>query len=403
MPTVLRADGLSKVYQLGELGRGKGRKDFWALRDVSFEVNEGEVVGLIGRNGAGKSTLLKVLSRIVYPTEGRAQIKGRVGSLLEVGTGFHPELTGRENIRLNGAILGMRRRELTRKFDEIVAFAEIDQFIDTPVKRYSSGMYVRLAFAVAAHLEPEVLLVDEVLSVGDVAFQRKCLGKIEEVAQAQRTVLFVSHQIDSVQQLCGRVLMLAGGRVQAFGPADEVIASYLSDVATSADGEFHLGEHQTRAAHHEPVIRRLRLLDDRGATTTTFGPHDELVVEVVVEPPRPLLDPMVGIGVSDHFGRRVFTVASGFEPAGMPQVRGPSVVRCRIPDLRLGSGRYLLSVAVHDRYQGELDSLENIAEFEVVWQNSYGTGEPFRALYGPVLSRSEWSLADADRDATQAE
>jgi len=255
---VLRASGLSKRYQLGEHGRGTslGRslarmlgssgdeaRDnvFWALRDVSFDIHEGEVVGLIGRNGAGKSTLLKVLSRITHPTEGRAQIRGRVGSLLEVGTGFHPELTGRENIQLNGAILGMRRQELQRKFAEIVEFAEIEQFIDTPVKRYSSGMYVRLAFAVAAHLEPEVLLVDEVLSVGDVAFQRKCLGKIEEVAHEQRTVLFVSHQIDSIQQLCQRVLLLRGGRVQAFGPTQDVIAAYLSDAATSADGDLICG------------------------------------------------------------------------------------------------------------------------------------------------------------------
>ncbi len=411
--TVLRARGLSKRYHLGELGRGTSigrsvsrmlrrseaasRGDaFWALRDVSFDVHEGEVVGLIGRNGAGKSTLLKVLSRITYPTEGRVQIRGRVGSLLEVGTGFHPELTGRENIQLNGAILGMRRQELQRKFSEIVEFAEIDKFIDTPVKRYSSGMYVRLAFAVAAHLEPEVLLVDEVLSVGDVAFQRKCLGKIEEVAQQQRTVLFVSHQIDSVQQLCQRVLLLAGGRVQHFGPTQDVIDEYLSDVETSTDGDFDLQGLTTRAAHHTPVLRRLRIRAEDGTMTTTFRPHEALVAEVVVDPPHTLLEPIIGIGVSDHFGRRIFTVASMFEPAGLEPIKGLSRVRCRIPDIRLGSGRYLLSVAVHDRYHGELDSLENIAEFEVIWQNSYATGEPFRAVYGPVLSRSEWELIDSD-------
>jgi lipopolysaccharide transport system ATP-binding protein len=410
MPTtVLRTTALGKRYELGELGRGsavsrllrRGQASeenvFWALRNVSFDVHEGEVVGLIGRNGAGKSTLLKVLSRITYPTEGRAQIKGRVGSLLEVGTGFHPELTGRENIHLNGAILGMRRQELARKFDEILAFAEIERFIDTPVKRYSSGMYVRLAFAVAAHLEPEVLLVDEVLSVGDVAFQRKCLGKIEEVAQQQRTVLFVSHQIDSVQHLCQRVLMLSGGRVEAFGPTDEVIASYLSDAATSTDGDFHLAAHHTRAGRHKPVIRHLRLRAEDGTMTTTFGPRDGLVAEIAIDPPHALDEPLIGIGVSDHFGRRIFTVASSFEPAGLGTIRRPSTVRCRIPELRLGSGRYLLSVAVHDRYAGELDSLENIAEFEVIWQNSYGTGEPYRAVFGPVLSRSEWQLTEDDR------
>jgi len=404
---VLRASGLSKRYQLGEHGRGTslGRslarmlgssgdeaRDnvFWALRDVSFDIHEGEVVGLIGRNGAGKSTLLKVLSRITHPTEGRAQIRGRVGSLLEVGTGFHPELTGRENIQLNGAILGMRRQELQRKFAEIVEFAEIEQFIDTPVKRYSSGMYVRLAFAVAAHLEPEVLLVDEVLSVGDVAFQRKCLGKIEEVAHEQRTVLFVSHQIDSIQQLCQRVLLLRGGRVQAFGPTQDVIAAYLSDAATSADGDFDLWDHPTRAGHHTPVIRRLRLCADDGSMTTRYGPYDPMVAEILVEPPHTLRDPIIGLGISDHFGRRIFTVASFFEPEGLEPISGLSRIRCRIPELRLGSGRYLVSVSVQDRYYGEFDGLENVAEFEVYWQNSYGTGEPFRPVFGPVLSKSRW-------------
>ncbi|MDP8967324.1 MAG: ABC transporter ATP-binding protein [Actinomycetota bacterium] len=408
--SVIRTSGLGKRYQLGERRAGQSVKDavgrvlrrsdepprssFWALRDVSFDVHEGEVVGIIGRNGAGKSTLLKVLSRITYPTEGRAEIRGRVGSLLEVGTGFHPELTGRENVYLNGAILGMRSRELQRKFTEIVEFAEIETFIDTPVKRYSSGMYVRLAFAVAAHLEPEVLLVDEVLSVGDIAFQRKCLGKIEEVAHQQRTVLFVSHQIDSIQQLCQRVLLLASGQVQAFGPTQDVIGAYLSDAASSSDGDFDLSAHPTRAVHHAPVIRRLRLYADDGTMTTRYGPHDPMVAEILVEPPHLLREPIVGIGVSDHFGRRIFTVASFFEPEGLEPIKDLSLIRCRIPELRLGSGRYLLSVSVQDRYHGELDGLENIAEFEVYWQNSYGTGEPYRPVFGPVLSSSRWERLD---------
>ena len=190
---------------------------YWALKDVSFEIQPGEVVGIIGRNGAGKSTLLKILSRITEPTSGRAAIRGRIGSLLEVGTGFHPELTGRENIYLNGSILGMSRREIDRKFDEIVAFAEVEQFLDTPVKRYSSGMYVRLAFAVAAHLEPEILLVDEVLAVGDAQFQKKCLGKMDDIAKGGRTVLFVSHQMSAVQRLCKQCLLLEKGRLKSFG------------------------------------------------------------------------------------------------------------------------------------------------------------------------------------------
>ena len=408
--TVVRASVLSKRYELGERRHSRWLKSaagrvfrrsyeppsasFWALRDVSFDVQEGEVVGIIGRNGAGKSTLLKLLSRITYPTEGRAEIRGRVGSLLEVGTGFHPDLTGRENISLNGAILGMRRRELQRKFAEIVEFAEIDAFIDTPVKRYSSGMYVRLAFAVAAHLEPEVLLVDEVLSVGDIAFQRKCLGKLEEVAHQQRTVLFVSHQIDSIQQLCQRVLLLKAGQVQAFGPTQEVIAAYLSDAATADDGDFDLWDHPTRPGHHTPVIRRLTLSTDDGSTTASYGPYDPMVADILVEPPHTLREPVVGVGISDHFGRRIFTVASFFEPEGLEAITGLSRIRCRIPELRLGAGRYLVSVSVQDRYHGELDGLENVAEFEVIWQNSYGTGEAYRPVFGPVLSRSRWERLD---------
>lgn len=209
-------------------------EDFWALRDISFQVERGEVVGVIGRNGAGKSTLLKVLSRITEPTEGRVEIRGRVSSLLEVGTGFHPELTGRENIYLNGAILGMTHAETRRKFDQIVAFAEVERFLDTPVKRFSSGMYVRLAFAVAAHLEPEILIIDEVLAVGDAEFQKKCLGKMGEVAGEGRTVLFVSHNMTAVQALCRRGIMLSGGRLVQAGGMHEVIAAYISEPPRTA-------------------------------------------------------------------------------------------------------------------------------------------------------------------------
>jgi lipopolysaccharide transport system ATP-binding protein len=259
MTTAIRATGLGKRYELGrslqrdrtlreslvESAGGLMRsfrrdgtaeaRELWALRDVSFEIAEGQAVGLIGSNGAGKSTLLKLLTRVTAPTVGRAEIHGRVGSLLEVGTGFHPDLTGRENVFLNGAILGMRGAEIARKFDEIVAFAEVERFIDTPVKRYSSGMYLRLAFAVAAHLEPEVLLVDEVLAVGDAAFQRKCLGKMSDVAASGRTVVFVSHNLVAVQRLCRRALWLREGRVVDDGEAGQVVARYLQSVGSSVE------------------------------------------------------------------------------------------------------------------------------------------------------------------------
>ena len=218
----------AKIFREGRWpGSGSDQEIFWALKDLSFEVRRGEVLGVIGRNGAGKSTLLKVLSRITEPTTGRARIYGRVGSLLEVGSGFHPELTGRENIFMNGAILGMSRVEIERKLDEIIAFAEVDQFVDTPVKRYSSGMYMRLAFAVAAHLEPEILIIDEVLAVGDAAFQKKCLGKMGNVAKEGRTILFVSHNMTALQALCTRAIWLAGGELQCDGPASTVVTRYL--------------------------------------------------------------------------------------------------------------------------------------------------------------------------------
>jgi lipopolysaccharide transport system ATP-binding protein len=248
MTAAIAAEGLSKLYRIGELQRGYGtlrdslaagtkrllqqhhhrhHEEIWALKDVSFEVEEGEVLGVIGRNGAGKSTLLKILTRITTPTEGRAEIRGRVGSLLEVGTGFHGELTGRENVFLNGAILGMKRREIARKLPDIIDFSGVEKFVDTPVKRYSSGMYVRLAFSVAAHLEPEILLVDEVLAVGDAEFQRRCLGRMEDLSESGRTVLFVSHNMQTVSQLCDRTILLDQGRILRDGPSPEVVASYL--------------------------------------------------------------------------------------------------------------------------------------------------------------------------------
>lgn len=287
----IRAEGLGKKYLIGheaqrepytalrdvisrvghklfrataDLARGRAiiagdvTEEFWALRDVSFEVARGEVTGVIGRNGAGKSTLLKILSRITEPSEGRVTIRGRVASLLEVGTGFHPELTGRENIYLNGAILGMSHAEIRRKFDEIVAFSEVERFLDTPVKRYSSGMYVRLAFAVAAHLEPEILVVDEVLAVGDAEFQKKCLGKMSEVASDDRTVLFVSHNMGAVERLCERSILLSSGRVEAIGDTASMVRSYLS---TDASGNSNLGRVQWPDDCGGPGSAEIRLLE----------------------------------------------------------------------------------------------------------------------------------------------
>lgn len=257
--------------------KAEKESSFWALDDVSFEVNPGEVVGIIGRNGAGKSTLLKILSRITRPTKGHAEINGRVGSLLEVGTGFHPELSGRENIYLNGAILGMRKAEIDRKFDEIVAFAEVEQFIDTPVKRYSSGMYVRLAFAVAAHMETEVLLIDEVLAVGDAEFQKKCLGKMDNLAHGGRTVLFVSHNMGAINSLCGRVVYLKSGKLKAFGSTKAVVDKYLTEVLHQHEDD--LGRLRTPGYGDQISFLDIGLANGNG-DAILFGQPIEFLLEV---------------------------------------------------------------------------------------------------------------------------
>jgi lipopolysaccharide transport system ATP-binding protein len=279
MSAIIEISRLGKRYRLG----GRETRDFWALRDVSFTVAPGEVVGLVGRNGAGKSTLLKLLSRITEPTEGRAVLRGRVASLLEVGTGFHPDLTGRENIFLNGAILGMKRAEIVRKFDEIVEFSEIAGFLDTPVKRYSSGMYVRLAFAVAAHLEPEILVIDEVLAVGDAAFQKKCLGKMQDVATHGRTVLFVSHNLAAVQTLCPRAVMLEAGKVTATGPTAAVLAQYLASGGEDSDTWTRSPDAEQTAlqfAHAQVRLAGARL--ELELTLRSTAPHRPAFVAVDV-------------------------------------------------------------------------------------------------------------------------
>jgi lipopolysaccharide transport system ATP-binding protein len=280
-------------------------EDFWALRDISFDVQPGEVMGIIGRNGAGKSTLLKILSRITKPTVGHVALRGRIGSLLEVGTGFHPELTGRENIYMNAAILGMSRRETRRNFDDIVAFAEVEKFLDTPVKRYSSGMYVRLAFAVAAYLEPEILIVDEVLAVGDIAFQRKCLGRMREVSQKGRTVLFVSHNMAAIESLCEKAVLLDEGRVELMAGVDEVVRAYcrkaLGGQSTLAVSLVGLGgpKRGQRAFH------TATLLDDSGEPIDYLPLGGDFCLRIGLEVAQAVDYPTFGIGFDDTLGQRV--------------------------------------------------------------------------------------------------
>src|SRR5438874_196091 len=285
------------------------REDFWALKDVSFEVKRGEVVGIIGRNGAGKSTLLKILSRITEPTEGKVTLRGRVASLLEVGTGFHPELTGRENIYLNGAILGMSRAEIRKKFDEIVAFAETEKFLDTPVKRYSSGMYVRLAFAVAAHLEPEILIIDEVLAVGDAPFQQKCLGKMGDAAREGRTILFVSHNVAAIRSLCQRVLLLEAGRVAMDGDPDACIERYLAYATTSGSKAIDVSAIHARHGFGGLRFERLTLCTPDRHAVVAVGRRLDLRIEIQAEIPVNDLELSVAIDTAE--GVRVCECPSG--------------------------------------------------------------------------------------------
>jgi lipopolysaccharide transport system ATP-binding protein len=345
--------------------QGDTIEEFWALRDVSFEVREGEVLGIIGRNGAGKSTLLKVLSRITEPTSGRVTLRGRVASLLEVGTGFHPELTGRENIYLNGAILGMGRAEIRRKFDEIVSFAEVERFLDTPVKRYSSGMYVRLAFAVAAHLEPEILIVDEVLAVGDTEFQKKCLGKMNEVSSRDgRTVLFVTHNLGIVANLCPTVIWLDRGSVCEIGPAREVIGQYTSRGTADSDRLVPLEDVPRRYEHDE----RLRIVSLEWLSELPLRHGEPVKARIGCKTVSPVPAVTVGIGFSTGDGTRLLTYDSDFDDGNRHDFSEPGIfsVEVTISALPLGPDVYNLDVGCRSGDFHPLDYLPACQQVEVI-------------------------------------
>jgi len=335
----------------------------WALDEVSFEVKHGEVVGIIGRNGAGKSTLLKILSRITKPTKGLAEIHGRVGSLLEVGTGFHPELTGRENIYLNAAILGMRKAEVDKKFEEIVSFAEVEKFIDTPVKRYSSGMYVRLAFAVAAHLEPEILVIDEVLAVGDAAFQKKCLGKIGEVARGGRTVLFVSHNMGAVRQLCSSVMWLDLGKVKAHGGSPDMVDLYLRTTLDQHGSSMELSALPRAGGLGE----RLRILSVEFNNGTPVLHGESLSVTIRYKTMAGVNDVGFGFGFSSLEGIRVMSVDSDLvEPQRDLENGFTGLVEAIIPELQLQPGKYSFDIGARSGNNNGLDYLKGCTQIEIL-------------------------------------
>jgi lipopolysaccharide transport system ATP-binding protein len=426
MNTVISVEHLSKAYRLGQIGSGRLADDLkvwwarsrgkpnpllrigqeehgnragetiWALKDVNFQVEQGEVLGIIGRNGAGKSTLLKILSRVTAPTSGHAHLKGRIASLLEVGTGFHPDLTGCENIYLNGAILGMKRGEIERKFDEIVDFAEIEQFIDTPVKRYSSGMYVRLAFAVAAHLEPEILLVDEVLAVGDSAFQKKCLGKMGEVAKGGRTVLFVSHNMASISALCPRSILLAKGSMVKDDLTDIVIEDYN---AVSAEiTEIPISQRKDREG-----IGPLRFIDawieDKFGNRTTsvqLGQAISIVAEYQVQSGLTMKNPYMAIAIRDAGGlwlTDLWNQGSGYSWDVIP---ASGRFRCNLPKLVLNEGEYFFSLCCITN--GETaDYIVDAGQFHVEKADYFGTGKMPTQKFTKILMDQIWTIEGADR------
>jgi len=358
-----------------QIVQGDDVEEFWALRDVSFEVRRGEVLGIIGRNGAGKSTLLKILSRITEPDHGRAILRGRVASLLEVGTGFHPELTGRENIFLNGAVLGMKRAEIKVKFDEIVAFSEVERFLDTPVKRYSSGMYVRLAFAVAAHLEPEILIVDEVLAVGDTQFQKKCLGKMQDVASEHgRTVLFVSHNMAAVESMCGSALLLVEGRCRARGDTSPVVQEYLRDV--NRVSAIPLCERIDRQGSGDVRFVSFSLEEPHGRLVSAFQCGAEAILRLGVEnhTKRELRDFKISVGIDSDRGQRVALLDTKAVGADVTKILpGRRDVRVVIPRLTLTPGRYRLTL--YSANNGSVaDWINNAVSFDVESGDYYGTG-----------------------------
>jgi lipopolysaccharide transport system ATP-binding protein len=379
----------SSLIPGGKKDIGSGREEFWALKDVSFKIQQGDRIGIIGRNGAGKSTLLKILSRITEPTRGSIRIKGRVASLLEVGTGFHPELTGRENIFLNGAVLGMSKVEIQRKFDEIVAFAEVEKFLDTPVKRYSSGMYVRLAFAVAAHLEPEILIVDEVLAVGDAQFQKKCLGKMEDVGREGRTILFVSHNMAAIRTLCSRALLLRNGQLLLDSDTEAAVSNYLAEDDAS-DARIVWNK---KDAPQSPELRFLEayILNDKGDYASTIDCRKEFTIVVKYEVLKPINGLRIGFFMQNSEG---VAICGSNDPMAWPKLErspGEYTSQCSFPGYILNAGKYLICFG-SDRppYDKSLVTTPYCLGLNI--EDVEGHGAMSEKLPGIVRPKLEWNI-----------
>jgi lipopolysaccharide transport system ATP-binding protein len=402
--TDLAAKPFKRLLGAGKEAAAGGVDEFWALRDVSFEVKPGEVIGVVGRNGAGKSTLLKIISRITPPTKGRIEMRGRVGSLLEVGTGFHPELTGRENIFLNGAILGMTRHEIRRRFDEIVAFAEVERFLDTPVKRYSSGMYTRLAFAVASHLEPEIMIVDEVLAVGDAQFQKKCLGRMGEVSREGRTVLFVSHNMSAIKSLCTRALLVDAGRIALDGATDEVVNRYL-EAGTGMGRTGIIPDSAPRYSdrNDEARVRRVRLTDLDGNDVNQLYFGQPFRVGLTLDVMKRFDDAHIEISVSTPDGTHVtYSTNTDGGREGAVLAPGRHEVWAEF-DITLLPRDYAIDVGIHHHHSGATaDLVQRTLEFSVLRVAESGDDHyRWPKTRGLVRAPGRWELPAADAQLPQ--
>ena len=390
------AKGLLKPFQRDRSQNADpSSEDFWALKDVSFEIKQGDRVGIIGRNGAGKSTLLKILSRITEPTKGSIKIKGRVASLLEVGTGFHPELTGRENIFLNGAILGMGKEETKRKFDEIVAFAQVEKFLDTPVKRYSSGMYVRLAFAVAAHLEPEILIIDEVLAVGDADFQKKCLGRMEDIAEKEgKTIIFVSHNMTVIEHLCNKGIFLDRGSVGYTGDKEKAIQLYLSfnsSYNTSDGAIFELPEKDIN--YDEFQVLKVQIIDSEDRPIECVRTWDDLTIRIHYNSPREVVGAGIVIHVRSQLGAQLAHCSTQpLSGVDMSLKQGISSIDCVINQLPLSAGQYILGVNIAIPFVEDLYSNADIASLDIFPKDIYNSEFHPRQSYAPIALDYSWSF-----------
>jgi lipopolysaccharide transport system ATP-binding protein len=411
MTESITVEGVSKKFELGALQketmlrhrlvsglrqalrRERSRPEtLWALKDVSFRVREGEVVGIIGRNGAGKSTLLKVLSRIMAPTSGRISVRGRVAALLEVGTGFHEELTGRENIFLNGSILGMKRRDVVAKLDQIVAFAGVERFLDTPIKRYSSGMRLRLGFAVAAHLDPDVLIIDEVLAVGDAGFQKKCLNAMEGLRSSGRTVLFVSHNMAAVENLCSRGIWIDAGSVREDGPAQQVIRSYMGTFADAQQATVELDKAQRRGSG-EIRYTGLEFVDANGEPLAVVRSGDRVIVRMHYHARTPIDFPSFGFRLSTELGTLVTETSTWHHGIDIPHIpAGEGHIDLDISALNLIPARYLFSLGLTGSGSHPYDILDHCARLDIESANIYSAGRTFDSRWGIVFFPQSWHL-----------